>query len=61
MMQKADRFTQTELIAAIIGIDEVNLSLKSSKLNPELILDDMILKICGISQSSLNPEYKHSE
>jgi DNA polymerase-3 subunit delta len=61
MMQKADRFTQTELIAAIIGIDEVNLSLKSSKLNPELILDNMILKICGISQSSLNPEYKHSE
>jgi DNA polymerase-3 subunit delta len=48
-MQKADRFTSAELIDAIIGMDEANLSLKSSKLPAELILDNMIRKICGIN------------
>ncbi len=45
-MQKADRFTRAELIDAIIGMDQTNLSLKSSKLSSELILDNMIRKIC---------------
>jgi DNA polymerase-3 subunit delta len=48
LMQKSDRFSRTELIAAIICLDEANLSLKSSGLAPELILERMILKICGL-------------
>lgn len=48
-MQKADRFSSAELIDAIIDMDEANLSLKSSKLPAELILDNMIRKICGTS------------
>jgi hypothetical protein len=55
LMQKSDRFTRTELVAAIIGMDQANLSLKSSKLNPEMILDNMILKICGMANSNLQP------
>ncbi|MBI5591804.1 MAG: hypothetical protein HY881_15135 [Deltaproteobacteria bacterium] len=47
-MQKSDRFSRADLIQAIISLDEANLSLKSSNLNPELILDRMILKICGL-------------
>ncbi len=46
-MQKSDRFSSSELIAAIIGLDQANLSLKSSNLSSELILDRMILEICG--------------
>ena len=48
LMQKSDRFSRTELIAAIICLDDANLSLKSSGLAPELILERMILKICGL-------------
>ncbi len=47
-MQKSDRFSREELTQAVITLDEANLSLKSSGLNPELILDRMILKICGL-------------
>ena len=50
LMQKSDRFSRLELIQAIISLDETNLSLKSSGLNPELILEKMILKICGLPQ-----------
>ena len=46
-MQKSDSFSRTDLINAIISLDQANLSLKSSSLNPELILERMILKICG--------------
>ena len=49
-MQKSDRFSRTDLIQAIISLDQANLSLKSSGLNPELILEKMILKICGFPQ-----------
>jgi DNA polymerase III subunit delta len=50
LMQKTDRFSRMEVIQAIIGLDEANLSLKSSGLNPELILEKMILDICGLPQ-----------
>ncbi len=50
LMQKSDRFSKTDLIQAIISLDQANLSLKSSGLNPELILERMILKICGLPQ-----------
>ena len=50
LMQKSDRFSRTELIQAIISLDEANLSLKSSGLDSELILERMILKICGLPQ-----------
>ena len=49
-MQKSDRFSRTDLIQAIISLDQANLSLKSSGLNPELILERMILEICGLPQ-----------
>ena len=48
LMQKSDRFSRTDLIQAIISLDQANLSLKSSDLNPELILERMMLKICGL-------------
>jgi DNA polymerase III subunit delta len=50
LMQKTDRFSRLEVIQAIIGLDDANLSLKSSGLNPDLILEKMILKICGLPQ-----------
>lgn len=46
MMQKAERFSSQELIEAIRSLDQANLSLKSSSLNPGLILEKMILNIC---------------
>jgi DNA polymerase III subunit delta len=49
-MQKSDRFSRTDLIQAIISLDQANLSLKSSSLNPELILERTMLKICGLPQ-----------
>lgn len=48
LMQKSDRFSRNDLIAAIISLDQANLSLKSSGLKPELILEKMIQKICGL-------------
>ena len=48
LMQKSDRFSRMDLIQAIVSLDQANLSLKSSSLNPELILDGMLLKICGL-------------
>ncbi|MCX5881666.1 MAG: hypothetical protein NTU74_07665 [Deltaproteobacteria bacterium] len=50
LMQKSDHFSRTDLIQAIISLAQANLSLKSSNLNPELILDRLILKICGLPQ-----------
>lgn len=50
LMLKSDRFSRAELIQAVIGMDQANLCLKSSSLHPELILDSMILKICGLPQ-----------
>jgi hypothetical protein len=50
LMQKSDRFSGADLVQAVIGLDQANLSLKSSRLNPALILDRMILKICGLPQ-----------
>jgi len=50
LMQKSDRFSSSELIQAIIGLDQANLSLKSSGLKPELVLEKMILNICGLPQ-----------
>jgi len=50
LMQKTDRFSSSELIQAIISLDQANLSLKSSSLNPEQILEKMILNICGLPQ-----------
>jgi len=54
LMQKSDRFSRSELIQAIISLDQANLSLKSSGLNPELILERLILKICGLPQDKAN-------
>ncbi len=53
LLQKSDRFSRLELIQAIISLDRANLSLKSSGLNPELILGNMILKICGLPQGKV--------
>jgi DNA polymerase III subunit delta len=50
LMQKSDRFSRTDLIQAIIGLDLANLSLKSSGLNPELIIERTLLKVCGLHQ-----------
>jgi DNA polymerase-3 subunit delta len=50
LMQKSDRFSRSELIQAIVSLDQANLNLKSSSLNPELILEKMILSICGLPQ-----------
>ncbi len=46
LMKKAERFSIKELIEAIRSLDQANLSLKSSSLNPEYILEKMILDIC---------------
>lgn len=51
-MQKSDRFSGKEVIQAIISLDQANLSLKSSSLNPELILEKTILYICGLPQGT---------
>ncbi len=50
LMQKSDRFSLAELIQAVIGLDQANLSLKSSGLNPEMILEKTLLNICGLPQ-----------
>ena len=47
-MQKAEQFSMQELIQSIFLLDQANLSLKAGMLNPELISENVILKICGL-------------
>ena len=48
LMQKAEQFSMQELIQSIFLLDQANLSLKAGMLNPELISENVILKICGL-------------
>jgi DNA polymerase-3 subunit delta len=46
MLQKSEKFTEIELLAAMRFIHEADLRFKSSGQDPKLILENIILKIC---------------
>ena len=43
---KSDNFSLEELICAITELNEVDLKMKSSASDPELVLDNLILRLC---------------
>ncbi len=48
LLQNADHFSRQELIQAVSHLYHANVSLVSSRTNPSLVLENMILAICGM-------------
>jgi DNA polymerase-3 subunit delta len=46
-LKKADRFSRTELLSALEALAEADVRLKSSALNPRLILERVVRQICS--------------
>lgn len=46
LLKKSDRFSPVELLAALEAANEADLKLKSSSLDPRLILERVVLQIC---------------
>jgi DNA polymerase-3 subunit delta len=47
LLKKSERFSKTELMAAVAYLNETDAQLKISAQNPKLILERLILKICN--------------
>jgi DNA polymerase-3 subunit delta len=47
MLKKSDRFSQADLLEALDAVNEADLKLKSSPLQPRLILERVVLQICA--------------
>ncbi|MCP4117832.1 MAG: hypothetical protein GY737_21020 [Desulfobacteraceae bacterium] len=43
---KSDKFTLEELFNALIQLNEVDLKMKSSANDPEIMLDDLVIRLC---------------
>jgi DNA polymerase III delta subunit len=46
LLKKSERFTKTELSDALELVNEVDIQLKSSRQDPKLVLEKLILHIC---------------
>ena len=47
LLKKSERFSKTELMAAVAYLNETDAQLKISAQNPKLILERLIFKICN--------------
>jgi DNA polymerase III subunit delta len=47
LLKKAERFSRDELLRALAAVREADLALKSSALNPRLVLERVIRTLCG--------------
>ena len=47
MFKKSEKFTKDELVATIKRLSEADLRFKTTALDPKMILEDLILHICG--------------
>jgi DNA polymerase-3 subunit delta len=47
MLKKSDKFTKNELIDDIEHLSQADYRLKTTKLRPKTILEEVILKICS--------------
>jgi DNA polymerase III subunit delta len=47
LMQKAERFSRDELLRALAAVREADIALKSSALNPRLVLERVVRVLCG--------------
>jgi len=47
LLKKSDRFRQADLLEALNAVNEADLKLKSSTLQPRLILERVVLQICA--------------
>ena len=47
LFKKSERFTSGELLEAVEALNETDRKLKSSSQNPKLVLEKLILDICG--------------
>ena len=47
LLKKSERFSETELVAAVAYLNETDTQLKISAQNPKLILERLIFKICN--------------
>ena len=54
LFRKAEGFSREELRAAILLLSETDLQLKSSTLNPRLILERVVWQICGVGEKESN-------
>jgi DNA polymerase-3 subunit delta len=52
LLKKSERFSKTELMAAVGYLNETDAQLKISAQNPKLILERLILKICNPQRSA---------
>ena len=46
LLKKSDRFSKSELMAAVEHLNETDIQLKTSSQDPRLILERLVLKIC---------------
>jgi DNA polymerase-3 subunit delta len=46
LLKKSDRFSKSELMAAVAYLNETDIQLKTSSQDPKLILERLVLKIC---------------
>ena len=47
LLKKAERFSRADLLRALEAVREADIKLKSSGLNPRLVLERVILSLCG--------------
>lgn len=47
LLKKSDRFSQADLLQALNAVNEADMKLKSSPLQPRLILERVVLQICA--------------
>jgi DNA polymerase-3 subunit delta len=47
LLKKSDRFSRADLLKALEAVSEADLKLKSSPLDPRLILERVVRAICG--------------
>jgi DNA polymerase-3 subunit delta len=52
LLKKSDRFSRSDLLAALDAVNEADLKLKSSPLQPRLILERVVMQMCA----SASPE-----
>jgi DNA polymerase-3 subunit delta len=49
LLKKSDRFSRVDLLKALEAVAEADIKLKSSPLNPRLILERVVLQICSLN------------
>jgi DNA polymerase-3 subunit delta len=51
LLKKSDRFSRSELVRALESLNEADMKLKSSPLDPRLVLERVIMQICVATPS----------